>query len=743
MAIIRTPGRRPLNRKTSLSATATLLLGFAACPAAMAQNAAVTVNVDVNANRHAISPDVYGQDNASQAVMADLNSPIQRLGGNPTSSYNWQLNSNNRAADYFFESLLTNNSTTPGQAADSVIQADNAAGAATEMTVPLLDWVSKLGPNSSGLWSFSVKKYGAQTYQPDAGNGILISTQEDVVGNDPNDAYTPNSVAFEQSWLNHMISTWGKASTATGVKYYLLDNESSIWFSTYRDVHPNGATMNEMWTKMSNMAAMIKATDPNALVAGPEEWGWTGYFYSGADQQYGGENGWGGTLPDRAAHNNMDYVPWLLQQFANYQKTNGTKLLDVLSLHYYPQDGSYGNAVDTATELLRNESTRSLWDPNYVDQSWINTQVELIPRMQQWVSTYDPGLKTAINEYNWGADAYMNGATTQADVLGIFGRQGLDIACRWSAPASNTPTYQAFKIYRNYDGNKSTFGDTSVSATVPDPDDLSAFASQDSATGTVKVMVISKVLTGTTPVTVNLANFTPGSTAQVYQFNPSSPTAISHLASIAVTGGSVSLTVPAQSVTLLVVPAVAVVPPKISGITLNPTTIAPGGSSKGTIALNSAAPTGGVPVSVLVNGFPYSTVVVPSGQTSATATFTTSTATPSGAYAVKASYNGSSATATLTVSSQAPTITSFAFTPSTIKRGATAKGTVTLSTAPSGGEWVWIFYDGFPLTAVDIGAGKTAGSFSLPTGVNLPANTYSFDAVMGTSSDTANLVVTS
>jgi hypothetical protein len=45
--------------------------------------------------------------------------------------------------------------------------------------------------------------------------------------------------------------------------------------------------------------------------------------------------------------------------------------------------------------------------------------MNLIPRLKSWVNTYYPNTKTAITEYNWGAEGHINGATTQADVLGI------------------------------------------------------------------------------------------------------------------------------------------------------------------------------------------------------------------------------------------------------------------------------------------------------------------------------------
>ena len=45
--------------------------------------------------------------------------------------------------------------------------------------------------------------------------------------------------------------------------------------------------MQEIRDKFFDYAGMVKALDPNALVLAPEEWGWSGYFYSGYDQQYG------------------------------------------------------------------------------------------------------------------------------------------------------------------------------------------------------------------------------------------------------------------------------------------------------------------------------------------------------------------------------------------------------------------------------------------------------------------------
>ena len=518
---------------------------------AWTQNPTANVAVDANANRRTINPNIYGLAYASTTQLSDLNVPVNRYGGNNTSRYNWQVNGDNRGQDWYFESL-GDTSSVAGERTDTFISNTRAGGGQALITVPIINWIAKLGPSRGKLASFSIAKYGAQTgndwqWFPDAGNGILSSNGQNVSGNDPNDANVANSSTYQQQWIQAIVNKWGLAQNG-GQKYYILDNEHSIWFSTHRDAHPVGPTMSEILQRMTDYGAAIKAVDPGALIAGPEEWGWSGYFYSGYDQQYGSQHGWS-FLPDRTNNGGWDYLPWLL----NALKVDGRHLLDIFSVHYYPQGGEFGNDVSTSMQLLRNKSTRSLWDPNYVDQSWINDKVQLIPRLRNWANTYYySGTPIAITEYNWGAEAYINGATAQADILGIFGREGLDLGARWTTPDASTPTYKAIKMYRNYDGSKSTFGDTSISATGPNPDNVAVFAAQRSSDSALTVMVIAKYLSGSTPVSISLANFTPSGTAQVYQLT--SANAINRLADLNFSGSTVSFTAPAQSITLLMLP---------------------------------------------------------------------------------------------------------------------------------------------------------------------------------------------
>jgi Glycoside hydrolase family 44/Carboxypeptidase regulatory-like domain len=555
-----------------------------------AQNPAITINVNAGANRRPINPYIYGVAYASAAQLNDLNSPLHRYGGNNTSRYNWQLNADNRGQDWYFESI-GEASAVAGERGDSFISLSKSARAQAMITIPMIGWVAKLGPDRSKLASFSIAKYGDQTgrdwqWFADAGNGVLTNGQF-VSGNDPNDANRAVGSLFQQGWAEHIVNRWGRAANG-GLRFYVLDNEPSIWHATHRDVHPVGARMEEVRDKIFDYAGRIKATDPGALVVGPEEWGWSGYLFSGYDQQYGSQHGWS-YLPDRANHNNQDYLPWLLSQLRARHTATGQRLLDVFSVHYYPQGGEFSDDVSQAMQLRRNRSTRSLWDVNYVDATWINDHVKLVPRLRGWVNSYYPGTKIAITEYNWGAEGHINGATTQADILGIFGREGLDMANRWTTPATTTPTYKAMKMYRNYDGRKSTFGETSVKASVPNPDTVSAFAALRSRDGALTIMVVSKYLSGSTPVTINLAGFINQGTAQVWRLTETNQ--ITRLTNLNFTGNTLRTSLPKQSVTLFVIPKAVVY--SISG------RVTQAGTSTGigqvTMTLTSPTPTGFAP----------------------------------------------------------------------------------------------------------------------------------------------------
>jgi len=108
------------------------------------------------------------------------------------------------------------------------------------------------------------------------------------------------------------------------------------------------------------------------------------------------------------------------------------------------------------------------------------------------------------------------------------------------------------KLYRNYDGNDSTFGDISLSAAVPDPDNVAAFAAERSEDGALTVIVLNKYLADFTPVTLQLHNFAHASTVQCWQLTSSN--AITRLQDLTFYGDRVGVSLPPQSITLFIFP---------------------------------------------------------------------------------------------------------------------------------------------------------------------------------------------
>jgi hypothetical protein len=121
--------------------------------------------------------------------------------GNATTTYNWQQNAANRA------DCIESPETAKDLSSASVPMPLNTTWRAAEpmMTIPMVDW-SPNQPNRRG-WLPTPSPNGAQTasdpWWPDAGNGILASDGSTIVS-DPNDAYTPNSPAFQKLWVEHL-----------------------------------------------------------------------------------------------------------------------------------------------------------------------------------------------------------------------------------------------------------------------------------------------------------------------------------------------------------------------------------------------------------------------------------------------------------------------------------------------------------------------------------------------------------
>ncbi len=512
------------------------------------------LSVDASAERRAISPYIYGMNFADEDLAQELRLPARRWGGNSTTRYNWQIGVHNTGSDWYYENIPDAISGTlpAGSASNQFIEQDRRTETKTIMTIPLIGWTPKqrVGghPYDCG---FKVSKYGEQAsvdpWDTDCGNGVY-SGGGDITGNDPLDTSIAITPTFVQGWINHLTSRHGTAENG-GVMFYNLDNEPMLWPSTHRDVHPSLTTYDEMRDRTYEYAAAIKAADPSAKTLGPVVWGWCAYFYSALDDCSPSGS-------DYQSHGSVGFVEWYLQQMLAYEQQHGARILDYVDVHIYPQiEGVYSENLGSAqVQAARLRSTRQLWDRTYVHEGWIGEPVYLIPRMHEWVNDNYPGTKTAITEYNWGALGHINGALAQADLLGIFGREGLDLATLWGPPSSDQPGAYAFRMYLNYDGQHGQFGDTSVRAASADQEKLAIYAAQRASDNALTLMIINKTGTELTS-TATISNFTPAPAAQVYRYSAENLGAIVQQPDQAINPNGFTAMFPASSVTLYIIPA--------------------------------------------------------------------------------------------------------------------------------------------------------------------------------------------
>jgi len=556
-------------------------------------------------------------------AVAKTNITIDRWGGDSTERYNYQLDVTNSIADYYFENQTGNGgdgwpAVNGISAFDSLVQINNAGGIATLGTVPVLGWVA----NNSTSCSFPVATYPNQQkvdanrgcgngIYADGVNGCTNTNGCEIVGNDPTvtsinepppapPAASAVTAAWAQGtwaggWAASLVTKFGPGnpggSAGRGVAIYDLDNEPSWWDSNDFDVHPNPFTYDEVTNGGIGTALAIKTADPTAQVSGPVVDFWWDYFYSKKDVESGWSSGpcyqpWSNPVDRKASpHHGIPLIEYFLQQFAAAETTYGMRLLDYVDLHTYYAATYNGNSVafatagDTGVQQARLNSTRAFWDPAYTDPNIIQPNYttdanytancspppqspQLIPMMKNWVATDYPGTKLAIDEYNWGGMESINGALAEADILGIFGAYGLDLGTMWptSDPSGQIPGMMAFAMYRNYDGNKSTFGDISLASTSANQGQLSVYGALRSSDKAVTIMVINKTY-GDLTETFNLANLNSTGTALAYLYSNANLAAVVGPASSTVTppaSGSttstLSTTFPAQSITLLVVP---------------------------------------------------------------------------------------------------------------------------------------------------------------------------------------------
>jgi len=497
--------------------------------------APVNFSIDPQQDNHPISKFVYGVNQSLDGNYA--NATFTRLGGNRWTAWNWENNASNAGSDWYFQNDgYLGGGETPGGAVIPILQNAASRNAGALLTIPINGYVA-------------ADKNGGGDVRNSGSNYLQTRFRQEVAAKGGPFSLTPDTTdafVYQDEFVNWVNTSFPAGQTDPNRPiFFSLDNEPDLWSSTHAEVHPAATTYAELISKTISFADAIKDVAPNTQIFGPVNYGWNGYVNL--------QN-----APDAAGR---DFQAYYLQQLAQAESTYGHRLVDVLDMHWYPEATGGGIRItgsDTSDAVVaaRLQAPRSLWDPTYTETSWITQwstlgPIRLLPRMREKISQNYAGTKLAITEYNYGGGSHISGGIAQADVLGVFGREGVFAANSWALASNETFIQGGFRMFRNFDGANGSFGDVSIRATTDDIAGSSVYASLNSGNANEMIVVAINKTGAPLASVMNLAGVLPGATVSAFQLTGASAIPQAVGSTTVTTPQSFSYTLPAYSVTTL------------------------------------------------------------------------------------------------------------------------------------------------------------------------------------------------
>lgn len=445
-----------------------------------------------------ISPYIYGINDG--ASFKKVSPKSIRFGGNRTTGYNWENNKSNAGTDwynqtddYLIRNVRSNLKQKPAAAALNVSQdAVENNVPYTLLTLPMAGYVAKTDGQKSvgdgprlGDWCKVVNKKGRPL-------SLTPDLKDDYV--------------YIDEYLNYLGKTIGNSKSNSGFKGYALDNEPALWEHTHPVIHNNSVEAEELIAKSIDLAKTVKDFDKDADVFGPALFGYSAYDSLGVDWDL---------IQAENSNRFKWFIEYYLDQMAIAEEETGTRLLDVLDLHYYTEaKGACGIRTcdhynDDYCIRARIDSVRSLYDYRYRENSWIvdagARHFPLLPKLYESIENYYPGTKLAFTEYNFGGGSHISGAIAQADFLGILAQYQVYFASIWAFEKADYQ-FAAINMYTNYDSNGGYFADTLLDAFSSDDHAVSVYAGKNASDGKTHIILINKEIHEATKVNVNLSD---------------------------------------------------------------------------------------------------------------------------------------------------------------------------------------------------------------------------------------------
>ena len=448
--------------------------------------------VNIDGDRKPISEFIYGTNSYTSTSNDPLNPTVTRFGGNRTTTYNWETNYSNAGSDYIFHSDLWWLGAAGidqgiwGEVPGSVIQAKMDTAIKSDRVFMLtLQAAGYVAADDNGTVScnapcdrwvpvYANKPDGNYEYPPDLNDNAVYIDEE-------------------LSWL---INKYGIANDG-GIKYYEIDNEPELWDHTHEYIWPEKVTPEELASINNTYARMVRRMDPSAKILGYVGFGW-----------------WGLVSVDLRTY---------LQEMKVYSDDFGSPLIDLFDWHFYPNDLKSFTGNEN-WDLL--QAPRVLWDDSYYipggsgPMGYYGQAPQLIHRYNNIINEEFSGLEMALTEWNSSSDAESVFSGLYAvDLLGVLGQEEVEVATYFDRPKGYEAT--AFKLFRNYDGNNSTYGDMYVQATTSDLPNATIYAATESQSNDnrLHIIVVAKDMSNAISGNFTINGAKQYDKAEVYYFD--------------------------------------------------------------------------------------------------------------------------------------------------------------------------------------------------------------------------------
>ena len=454
--------------------------------------------------RKAISPLIYGMNDATGSADVMRAITLVRRGGDRSNANNWETNvsngsyNNNFSNDMFLAGGLANPNA-PAAVDIAAITANRAAGRASMVPFVLNDYVS--GPVSANI-PYSTVGWDRTLYFKRV---QLVKTTPFLAAPDTSDdtVYTDEHLDYMRRQFAGDIYNPGATQVLVGI-----DNEPDLYHYNFPMLQAGTGeplyaqsgqqigtrvSAQDFITRMNTFAKRVKDLEPQASIVGPCHYNFDGFTtWHQLTSPYSATGRW--------------FMDDFLAGVKTASDTAGKRLLDTFDFHWYPQRVSNGVPVwnlDHASRALTAaevdsivQGPRSYWDPDYNEASWITDQLgggaNILTRLSARIATGYPGTNLGVSEYFPGGRNHISSGLAVADSLGVFATQSVQLAALWQVGGGGLDfAYGGLRLMRNADNAGLGFASTLVKVEHPEKAESSLYAASDT-TDRVTVLVVNK-----------------------------------------------------------------------------------------------------------------------------------------------------------------------------------------------------------------------------------------------------------